>query len=62
MATRQSQLTDLTPSTDDHPPIPDGLPYDTWDEIPHIVRNNILNSDGVVRDSFADYAAEQVSQ
>lgn len=46
--------------TDDHPPIPDGLDYDSWDEIPQIVRNNIENSDGVVRDSFADYAAEQL--
>jgi len=60
MTTRQANLKECTDT--DHPPIPDGLPYETWDEIPYIVRNNILNSDGVVRDSFADYAAEQVSQ
>ena len=58
MNTYQSTLEESTDT--DHPPIPDGLPYTRWEDIPQIVRNNICASDGVVRESFADYAVKQL--
>jgi len=64
---RQSTLSrfETTGTTDDsdgeHPAVPDGLPYDDWDEVPIPVRNNIRAGGRVTDKSLVELLAEGLS-